>query len=277
MTKSMALKSFLFVLLVCVSARAAEVDKISKNKNKIMIAPASGEKFQMGDRVCVDDREGKKQCGKIIEKKGDKLIAQMDELVEGLEAGDLVQLEKKNSSRTSREDSEWEDSSGNLYFRLKGGPSFYSNLDPITSTIGLGFDLGFKSTSGFGISAMGILNLEKVEALAAVGQSVTTDIDTLFLGLSPSFFITHKGINLSFGLGMGVLRVGQDVLISPNVGQNTSASTSSSRFALAPNVQLDFLLGSNFFLNIGFQYIFSFGDSPKPAFFSPMGGFGLRF
>jgi len=273
----MALKSFLFLVSVCVSVQAAELDQVSKNKNKIMIAPAFGEKFQMGDRVCVEARGGRKQCGKIIERKGDKVIAQMDEVVEGLEPGDLVQLEKRNSFRASREDSDWEDSSGNIYFRAKGGPSFYSNLDPINSTFGLGLDLGFKSTSGFGISAMGILNLEKNETLTAVGQTVSTDIGTLFLGLSPSFFITQKVFHLSFGLGLGVLRLSQDVSTTPNLGSTTYATASSSRFALVPNVQLDFLLGSNFFLNIGFQYIFSFGDSPKPAFLSPMGGFGYSF
>jgi hypothetical protein len=272
----MALRTFLLIFLVSVSIQAAEIEKISKHKNKILISPAPGESFRVGDRICVKVREGKKPCGKIIESKDNEVIAQMDELVDGLKPGDLVQPAKISSSRTNLDDSEWEGNNGNMYFRVKGGASFYSNMNPITSAVGLGFDFGFKSNSGFGISAMGILNLKETGQVSILQNTVTSESSTLFLGLQPTFSITRKVVYLSFGLGLGVLNISQDVTV-PGSGVSTNTNSSISKFALAPNIQLDFPLGSNFFVNAGFQYVLSFGEAPKPGFLSPMGGFSYSF
>src|SRR5277367_2550761 len=46
---------------------------------------------------------------------------------------------------------------GSFIARIKAGPGFYSGLSPVSATLGLGIDAGYRSFEGFGIIAVGDL------------------------------------------------------------------------------------------------------------------------
>ncbi len=167
-----------------------------------------------------------------------------------------------------------------IYVRAKAGPSFYSNVDPVSSVFGLGLDLGFRTASGFGLAGMAKLNfLGSAQDTSSPNVTIRTEVKSLFLGVIPSYSV-NKGIaTISFGLGIGVLSVTTqtDTFINSPSSTSSSPETSKSRFALAPSIDVDFDIISGLFANVGVQYVASFGESPKPSFISPMAGVGYRF
>lgn len=105
------LKFCLSVVLFLLSqaVQAAQVEKISKEGDQLLISPELGERFQVGDKVCVEGRSWKKVCGKVTRKKGSKAVAKMEEAVEGTRRGDPVSLEERRRSWRYRDESDWEE------------------------------------------------------------------------------------------------------------------------------------------------------------------------
>lgn len=166
-----------------------------------------------------------------------------------------------------------------IFVRAKAGPTFYSGVDPVTSGFGLGLDMGFIFPSGFGLVASGIINPQSSGYVygGTSGTSSTSYLQSLFLGIGPTYSI-NKGIaTISFGLGLGMLSTTAHSTTSDSTTSTTTASTTTSRLAIAPNVQVDLEIASGISGNIGIQYIAGFGDSPKPSMVSPMAGIGYKF
>lgn len=103
----------LVALILSFSANAAQLDKVSKERDQILISPELGERFQVGDRVCVQGGNWKKVCGKITRKKGSKAIAKMEEVVEGARRGDPVSIAEGRRSWKERDQSDWEEGDWN--------------------------------------------------------------------------------------------------------------------------------------------------------------------
>jgi hypothetical protein len=156
-----------------------------------------------------------------------------------------------------------------IFVRVKAGPTFYSNFDPITSTLGTGLDLGYRAQSGFGLAASAKFNLNESEQIS----SGTATSKSLVFGVEPNYSVTKGIATLSFGVGVGVLSSTSD--LNPNSGSDTT-STTNSRSALMPDVEADLDIGAGAFVNVSVQYVASFG-TPHPSFVSPMAGIGYRF
>lgn len=165
-----------------------------------------------------------------------------------------------------------------IYIRATGGPSFYSNLEPVSSAIGVGLDLGFRSQSGFGLAAMTKLNfMADGRTEITTSDSSRTEIKALFFGVNPHYAVTKGIATLSFGLGVGALSVTDQVDYFTTPSSPSSPERTRTRFALAPNVGADFDIYSGIFGSVAFQYIATRGESPKPALISTMAGVGYRF
>jgi len=168
-----------------------------------------------------------------------------------------------------------------LLVRAKAGPSFYSNVNPVTSTFGVGLDLGFRNVNGLGLAGAARLNfLGSGQDEVNSNTTVRTEVKSLFLGIIPSYAVSKGIATLSFGLGLGVLSLTTqtDTFVTlPTSSTSSTPETTKSRFAIAPTFEMDFAIASGLFANVGAQYIVGLGDSPKPGIISPMVGIGYNF
>jgi hypothetical protein len=168
-----------------------------------------------------------------------------------------------------------------ILVRAKAGPTFYSNVDPISSTFSTGLDIGFRAANGFGITGTGVMSFQGSGYLGSGGSSSPTtkcNAKSLFLGVVPSFSVSKNVVTLTFGLGLGVLSLTQNQdVYGTGVSSYSTTETTRSRFALAPSFELDIPVYSGIYANAGMQYIAAFGSSPSPSYIFPSAGVGYRF
>jgi hypothetical protein len=105
---------------------------------------------------------------------------------------------------------------------------------------------------------------------------------TFFIALNPSYSFTKSIATMTFGLGIGAYVVQSSgsmaVYTDPyGDGPSTSFSQSYSRFALAPNLTVDFAITSGFFANFGLMYLASAGPAPHLGALLPSAGVGAKF
>lgn len=162
-----------------------------------------------------------------------------------------------------------------IFLRLKAGPQFFSSLDPVSSSVALGIDIGFRAVNGFGVSGVARYGLSGDSTKSdSSGNYTYASATTRFLGVAPTYSVVKGAGTLSFGLGLGSYAISTDARTSANSFHTT---TSTSRLAIAPEFQIDIALGAAVALNIGAQYIIALGNSPHYGEFTPMIGLGFQF
>ena len=165
-----------------------------------------------------------------------------------------------------------------IYIRAKGGASFYTGADPISSAVpSLGLDLGYSLGNGYGASVMSQWNLTgsgEITSLTMPSTTEYTELKTFFLGVAPSYSVVKDRATLTFALAGGVWMESSHLVVR---SQGSESDSSKSRFAVAPSIDVDVNMGAGVFANLGVKYIFTFGDSPRPGVLSPMAGIGYRF
>jgi hypothetical protein len=167
-----------------------------------------------------------------------------------------------------------------IFVRAKSGLSFYSNTEPVSNAVGIGLDLGFRAENGLGTSVVTRLNFKNNGTLTPSTDTTSniTEVNSLYLGINPNYTFTSGIATLSFGFGVGILSVSTLEAISPDRTSTPLTDVKITRFALAPNVELDFEIYQNLYANVGLQHVLSFGDvSPRPNFILPTLGFSYKF
>jgi hypothetical protein len=82
---------FFFCLsLACSFLSAAEVLKISKNKMNMAVSSDLGTSWEVGQKVCVQSKQGKSFCGTIIKVREEGAICKMNAPLVGVAVGDAV-------------------------------------------------------------------------------------------------------------------------------------------------------------------------------------------
>ncbi len=165
-----------------------------------------------------------------------------------------------------------------IFARAKMGPSLYSNIPTVSTAMGMGLDLGYRTMGGFGITGVGKVNFHCSGTDSSVpAAQVRTEVKSYFLGLSPGFSI-YKGLaTMTFGMAVGVFSLSTQVDTFNTASSTASPEITKSKFALMPNFDVEFEIHSGFTANVGMQYLVSFGDSPNPGILSPTIGLGYRY
>ncbi len=154
--------------------------------------------------------------------------------------------------------------------KLKAGASYYSHLEvnPNNASLGLGMDVGFNSTGGFGVSA----GVRIIQQSRATLINATTGIDSRYFGIAPGYTLKKDNARLSANLGLGVMTSTIEQIVSL-----TTVITNSTRMALTPGLEFDVMIGGGASLNLGIQYLVTLGKAPNPWVFLPMAGIGWTF
>jgi hypothetical protein len=154
--------------------------------------------------------------------------------------------------------------------RIKAGASYYSHLDfnPNSASLGLGVDVGFKSASGFGVTA-GARILQDSRAVLA---NESASINSRYFGVAPEYTLKKGNASLSANVGLGILTSTTQRTSNMNI-----VLSNSSRMAIAPGLDFDVLIGGGATLNVSVQYLVSLGSKPSPWVFLPMAGIGWNF
>lgn len=98
-------KIVLFGLWVCCSfLSAAEVIKISKNKMNMAVSSEMSGTLELGQKVCVQNKQGKSYCGTVIKVRSEGAICKMSAPLNGVAVGDAVEAEGGESLSGSSEE-----------------------------------------------------------------------------------------------------------------------------------------------------------------------------
>jgi hypothetical protein len=81
-------------------AFAAEVIKISKNKMDMAISHDLGEKWQIGNKICVESKDGNRICGEVVKVKTAGAICKMKAPLEGVAPGDEIVAEEEGGLKS---------------------------------------------------------------------------------------------------------------------------------------------------------------------------------
>ncbi len=162
------------------------------------------------------------------------------------------------------------DETETIFVRAKFGNSYFSSLDPVSSALGVGLDLGFRTAGGFGLTGMAKLGFDG----SKYDGTGDLTVQTRFFGIAPTYSVTKGAAILTFGIGVGTYALTSQY----RVGYNASPTkVSTSRLGIAPLVQADFALSSSISLGVGTSYLVSLGKKPNFSEFLPMAGIGFLF
>lgn len=156
-----------------------------------------------------------------------------------------------------------------VFFRIKGGMGFYSNLNPISSAPVIGMDVGYRAPNGLGVTGTSRFFLSQSE----VSANISTEASVKLFALTPTYSITKGKACITLGLGIGgaLVSIGSGTV---GVGQFL---TTVSEFVLAPSMDADFVITDSFAFNAGIQFIKSLGSQPNLAIIAPTIGAALMF
>jgi hypothetical protein len=164
-----------------------------------------------------------------------------------------------------------------IYFRVKAGPQYFSGLSPVSSAIGVGLDLGYRTAGGFGVHGMARLGFNgETDTSSAVTSYPIDRAKTRFLGVAPGFAVTKDSTRLSFALGAGAYTVSNEQTISTGSSTAIVGPFTTTRFGLAPTIDIDFALGSSVGFTLGISYVTSVGSKPHFSEFTPMAGLAFQ-
>lgn len=186
----------------------------------------------------------------------------------------LVVVASGVSSAAERGSCDCGNEAGAIHARIKGGVGFFSNLgetffvdnDPAPA---FGLDLGVELGGGFGLMAGGRLILENRSSRI----DGTNAIDSRFFSVAPTYSVKKGRARVTASLALGILSSSLETF--PVGGSQTNVNT--SRFGIAPGVDLDVQIGGGATLNLSFQYLFGTGTEPSPDLLMPMAGIGWEF
>ncbi len=181
----------------------------------------------------------------------------------------LVVVASGVSSAAERGSCECGNDAGAIHARIKGGVGFFSGLGFVTNdpSPAFGLDLGVELGGGFGVVAGGRLILENRSTL----NTTTNSIDSRFFSVAPTYSLKKGRARVTGSLAFGILSSSLETF---SVSQ---AVTNTSRFGIAPGVDLDVQIGGGATLNLSFQYLFGTGTEPSPDLLMPMAGIGWEF
>jgi len=268
---------------------AAEIEKISREKDQILIAPSFGEQFRVGDKVCVEGRSWKKVCGQVTRKKGSKAIAKMEGAVEGVSRGDRVEVESSKRALVDEEEdgwgeSDWNQESGRSQRRYSGrrktglgevaflvqagvtSPGFHSIEAPVSfdkflvrGTFGLGFNIPLDSGA---FSFEPSLNYHtKGGEYEQTGITGGTSLRYLELPLLFKIRFSNEEVSPYFLLGPYISYLLSARFYAQGPGQSVDndikESTKDFDFGLMSGLGIDFALSSS--SRLGFQFFASWG------------------
>lgn len=279
----------LVALILSFSVNAAQLDKVSKERDQILISPELGEQFQVGDRVCVEGRSWKKVCGKVTRKKGSKAIAKMEEVVEGARRGDPVDVERSKRALVNGEEDGWGGSDWNtednrsqrryskrktngldeVAFLVQAGvtsPRFHSVEAPVSydkflvrGTFGLGFNIPFdRGTFSFEPTLNYHTKGGEYEETGITGGS---PLRYLELPLLFKIRFSNEEVSPYFLLGPYISYLLSARFYAQGLGQSVDndikESTKDFDFGLMSGLGIDFALSSS--SRLGFQFLASWG------------------
>jgi hypothetical protein len=156
-----------------------------------------------------------------------------------------------------------------LSLSLNAGASVYSNMDPISTSVGLGLDAAFRFNNGFGIMGTTQFNLPAKGQLAGGWGDV--DVWSVQLGILPTYTVAKESMAMSLGLGVGTWILNTKSTSAALAGGNDSRLT----FLAALNVTFD--ITDRMFLGLSLRYGRALNGATKPSYISPMGSVGLKF
>jgi len=101
------------IFFICLSlaslSQAAEVRKVLKNKVNIIIGDDIGHSWEVGEKICVQNKKGQSYCGEIAKVMSQGALCKMRTPVVGISTGDEVNLEVASESLDSSLEAEKSD------------------------------------------------------------------------------------------------------------------------------------------------------------------------